>query len=316
MDPQGKIERKKGNARPQRPATQVERTEADPSSASSGAAARFLRAARQCQIRDLEQLSILGELIRKLSELVHALQKERGASSIFLGSNGAQFSELLTQRIEASRALESAVLQRIEQVDESLDRMSSAARFYTRLALALRAMETLLELRQQIASLVMAPQDSVQAFTLIIGRLLAVGFEAGDLAAEPAICRALIALVNLAQAKEYAGQERATVGACLSSGHFDASDHRRVQQLINAQDQFFRIFADFSDSSQRKLLIELLGTSDAQEIERLRQLINNTSPGEAVQISADTWYQHTTERIDALHAIEDVLADQLTVCAN
>ena len=49
----------------------------------------------------------------------------------------------------------------------------------------------------------------------MIALLLAVGFEAADTAADPETSRALIALVNFAQGKEYAGQERATAGAAL-----------------------------------------------------------------------------------------------------
>ena len=38
--------------------------------------ARFLRAAQLCRMRDLERLSVLGELVHSLSELIHALQIE------------------------------------------------------------------------------------------------------------------------------------------------------------------------------------------------------------------------------------------------
>src|SRR5665213_3233219 len=126
---------------------------------------RFLRSAKRCRIRDLEQLIILGELVKSISELIHALQKERGASSIFLGSNGVQFSDRLTALVAECRDLESVVQERLEQLDKGLDRMSSGARFYTRVALALRALETLPETRAQIASLDVAAQDAVKAFT-------------------------------------------------------------------------------------------------------------------------------------------------------
>jgi AmiR/NasT family two-component response regulator len=260
-------------------------------------AARFLRAAGLCRMRDLEQLSVLGELVRKLSALIHALQKERGAASIFLGSNGAQFAERLTRRITECRALELAVREHLEHVDDKLDRMSSGARFYTRVALALSALDSLPLLRKQINALVIAPQDSVRAFTVLIGRLLAVGFEVGDIAADPEVCRVLVALVNLAQAKEYAGQERATVGAAVSSG--------------NAQDEAFRIFIEFADSTHIDAFNALLAGRDTQEVERLRQLISRIASGEAVGATVDGWYRHTTRRIDALHAIEDALSRQL-----
>ncbi len=274
-------------------------------------ATRFLRSARLCRTRDLEQLAILGELVRELSGLIHALQKERGASSIFLGSNGTQFADRLAQRVAECRALELAVRGRLEHVDEKLDRMSSGARFYTRVALALRALDTLPQLRQQIASLVMAPQDSVSAFTLIISRLLAVGFEVGDIAADPVVSRALVALVNLAQAKEYAGQERATVGAALSSGRLDAASRQRLQQLIAAQEEAFRIFAEFSDSAHADAYNATIVSRDALEIARMRQAIIDLPHAEPVGVSADGWYQHTTRRIDALHAIEDEMSSQL-----
>ncbi len=279
-------------------------------------AARFLRSARLCRTRDLEQLSILGELVRELSGLIHSLQKERGASSIFLGSNGTQFADRLTQRVAECRALEHAVRERLEHVDEKLDRMSSGARFYTRVALALRALDTLPQLREQVASQVMAPRDSVRAFTLIIGQLLAVGFEVGDIAADPLVSRALVALVNLAQAKEYAGQERATVGAALSSGVFDAADRQRLQQLITAQDEALQFFAEFSDNVHTNAFKDTLSSRDTLEVGRMRQFISHLPADEPKGVSADAWYQHTTRRIDALHAIEDEMARQLgKLCA-
>ncbi|HEY6457775.1 MAG TPA: nitrate- and nitrite sensing domain-containing protein [Steroidobacteraceae bacterium] len=274
-------------------------------------AARFLRAARLCRTRDLEQLSILGELVGKLSELIHALQKERGAASIFLGSNGAQFAERLTRRVGECRALEQAVRERLEHVDEKLDRMSSGSRFYTRVALALRALDTLPVLRQQIAALAMAPLDSVRAFTLLIGALLAVGFEVGDIAADPAVCKVLVALVNLAQAKEYAGQERATVGAALSSGLVEEGVRQRMQQLSNAQDGALRIFMEFSAGTHIDAFNAILASRNTQEVGRLRHSIGQAAPSEAGGAAAAAWYRHTTRRIDALHAIEDALSQQL-----
>jgi Nitrate and nitrite sensing/ANTAR domain len=291
---------------------QMARTTHQPADDSSNAvAARFLRAARLCRTRDLEQLSILSELVRKLSELIHALQKERGAASIFLGSHGLQFAERLTRRVAECHTLERAVRERLEHVDEKLDRMSSGARFYTRVALALRALDTLPALRKQIAALAIAPQDSVQAFTLIIGRLLAVGFEVGDIAADPMVCKALVALVNLAQAKEYAGQERATVGAALSSGRFAEADRQRMQQLSNAQDEALRIFIEFSDSTHIDAFNAMVSSRNTLEVEQLRQLISQIPPAAAPGASVDAWYRYTTRRIDALHAIEDALSQQL-----
>ena len=269
-----------------------------------------------CHSRDLEQVSILGELMRELSQFIHALQKERGASSIYLGSSGLQFSQRLPDCIGECEALEIAVRDRLEHIDDELDRMSCGARFFTRVALAFRALDTLPELRQQISSLTMVPQDSVKAFTDIIGALLAVGFEVGDIAADPEVSKALVALVNFAQAKEYAGQERATAGAALSSGRMHTADRQRLKQLVDAQEQSFTMFSEFADRTSVDALQEVLNSIDAAKVSRMRVLAGARQTGEPPGVPADEWYQPTPRRIDGLKALEDNLAAALgRLCA-
>jgi AmiR/NasT family two-component response regulator len=280
--------------------------------------ARFLRSARLCRARDLKQLLVFSELVRRMGELIHALQKERGASSIFLGSNGVQFADRLAARIVDCRECEQVARAGLEHVGKKLDRMSSGARFYTRVALAFRALDALADTREQIASLTMVPQDAVKAFTDIIGCLLAVVFEVTDIAADPTISRALVALVNFAQGKEYAGQERATAGAAFSRGHFHASEHRRLQHLVIAQEQSFRIFAEFADPAQTTAFQGILTGPESAEVKLMRKVAFVGGPlGELAGVTADAWFEQTTRRIDAMKAIEDQLAADLKrLCAD
>jgi hypothetical protein len=280
-------------------------------------AARFLRSAHLCRARDLELLSILGDLVKGISELIHALQKERGASSIYLGSNAVHFADRLIARVAESRSLEVRVREHLEQMDEKLDPLSCSARFYTRVALAFRALDSLPGTREQVSTLALAPQDAVKAFTDVIALLLAVGFEAADTAADPETSRALIALVNFAQGKEYAGQERATAGAALSRGHFDAVNRRDLRQLEAAQERAFKIFAEFANPRHVTMLLELSSSAETAEFKQLRAGAFEQSPsGAPLVVTADTWYEVATRRIDAMRGIEDcVAADLGRLCA-
>ena len=273
-------------------------------------AARFLRAARLCRVRDLRQLSILGDLVQGIRKLIHALQKERGATSIFLGSGGATFADRLATRVAESREIETLVRERLEHIDQRLDSISVGARFYTRVALAFLALDTLPDTRRRIAALSLAPQDAVRAFSDVIGRLLAVGFETADIAADPATSRALVALVNFSQGKEFAGQERATAGAAFSRGRFEAAEQRRLQYLASAQDQALRIFAEFADPAQLAAVGELSTAPDSIEVQRVRRIALDPRAcgGEPLGVAADHWYEVTTRRIDAMKLIEDRLA--------
>jgi len=255
-------------------------------------AARFLRSAKMRRARDLEQLSILCEAVQGISELIHALQKERGASSIYLGSNGAQFAEKLGSCVAESGGLEERVRNRLERVDEKLDPVSCSARFYTRVAFAFRALDSLPGTREQVSALALAPQDAVRAFTEVITLLLAVGFEAADVAVDPETSRALIALVNFAQGKEYAGQERATAGAALSRGHFGAADQRLLLHLAAAQERALKIFTQFADPRHVALFLELDSSPEAAAFKQMRAEALGQDPGsDSSARIADRWYE-------------------------
>ena len=60
--------------------------------------------------------------------------------------------------------------------------------------------------------------EATQHFSRVIAALLALVFEAADVAAEPAVSRLLVALFNLMQGKELAGQERASGAAAFAAG--------------------------------------------------------------------------------------------------
>jgi Nitrate and nitrite sensing/ANTAR domain len=280
-------------------------------------AARFLRSAQACRARDLKLLSILGDLVKGISELIHALQKERGASSIYLGSNGAHFADRLVARVAESRSLEVQVRDHLEHMDEKFDPMSCSARFYTRVALASRALDSLPGAREQVSVLALAPQDAVKAFTDVIALLLAVGFEAADIAADPETSRALIALATFAQGKEYAGQERATAGAALSRGHFDAADRRHLRHLQAAEERAFKLFAQFADPRQVALFLELNNSPETTEFKQKRATaLEQDRSGEPCPVTADAWYEVTTRRIDTMRTIEDrIAADLGRLCA-
>jgi hypothetical protein len=283
------------------------------SSAAAVPATRFMRAAKLCRARDLERLFALGELVRSLGDLIHGVQRERGASSIVLGSHGANFLEQLDAQIAVCLQLERDVRAKLEQVDAKLDGMSFGARFYTRGAMAFRALDRLPELRARVASLKISPEDALRTFSEIIACLLAIGFEVADIAADAEISRALIALANFSQGKEYAGQERATAGAAFSRRRFGTTERHRLRQLIQAQDQAFSLFREFANETHTSAFAELMNAGYSIELKRMRGLaLGRESLEETGESLAAAWFQHGTARIDAMQVLEQQMSSQLS----
>lgn len=63
----------------------------DENGATRATAAAYLLASKRCDIRGLEELLRAGRLVVTVSHLVHALQRERGASKVYLAS-GPRFA--------------------------------------------------------------------------------------------------------------------------------------------------------------------------------------------------------------------------------
>jgi hypothetical protein len=276
----------------------------------------FLLAARQCEIAELEQLAQTGELVGAIGRFVHAVQRERGICNVFLSSHGARFGLQRTRQVMDCEAAERDVHAQFERLDTEASRVRNGARLFSRVAVVLHGLEGLPALRQRITDQAITAGDATALFSRLVAGLLAVVFEAADAATDPEISRALVAMFNFMQGKEFAGQERAFGARAFAAGAIDLGGQQQWRHLIDAQQGCFQAFADFSD-------LEVLRADQASrdplvlsEVERLRR-IGCTMRGELATHLSQAWYDACTRRIDAMRTVEDVLAQHLrALCEN
>lgn len=269
----------------------------------------FLIAARQCEIIELEQLARTGELVGLISRFTHELQRERGISNMFLGARGKRFGDQQRRQVAACTQLEREVREHFARLDTDAIRVRNGARLFSRIAVVLHALDSLDELRHRIDTQGLGPAECTEAFNRLIGGLLAVVFEAADSATDPAITRALVALFNFMQGKEFAGQERAFGVAMFASGYVDSGQLHHWQHLIESQESCFQVFADFAGPALRS--IEQAGRDAAllAELERLRRAGSALGAGGRMDLGAiQAWYDCCTRRIDAMKSVEDAIA--------
>lgn len=271
----------------------------------------FLVAARQCEISELEHLALTSELVGVIGRLVHALQRERGISNVYLASRGARFAGERQQQVVDCEAVQTQVLTRLDALDTDARRVRNGARLFSRIAFVLHALEGLPALRQRIAGQAIGAEEATATYTRLIAGLLNVVFEAADSATDPKISRALVALFHFLQGKEYAGQERAFGGAAYASGRIDAAQRQQWQHLIEAQEACLQVFTDFSDEAVRSAWhagqpVEALAT-----LERMRRLASASVDGTLDPNASPAWYEACTQRIDAMKRFEDQLAANL-----
>jgi Nitrate and nitrite sensing/ANTAR domain len=272
----------------------------------------FLVAARQCEIGELEQLGLTSELVSAIGRLVHALQKERGISNVFLGSHGTRFSEQRVVQIAACGKAQQLVLDQFDRLDTESGSVRNGARLFSRIAFVLHALDDLPGLRQRIHHQRLSPEEATAAFVRLISGLLVVVFEAADSATDPEISRALVAMFNFMQGKEFAGQERAFGSASFVSGHTDAAHQQQWLHLIELQENCFEIFSDFSSEAVMHAWKNSEPSEALAETERLRRIGCAGNPGGTLDPNlSPVWFDCCTRRIDAMKVVEDLLSANL-----
>ncbi|HJS16972.1 MAG TPA: nitrate- and nitrite sensing domain-containing protein [Rheinheimera sp.] len=274
--------------------------------------AQFLLAAKQAEIKALQQLSANCLLVTSVSELVHQLQRERGISNIFLASDCEVFvvqrQQQLLQSTKAEQQLRTQLNQQYLQATEPCN----SSRLLSGVCLALQGMDHLAELREQVGNQKFTPLQSTEAYSRLIAAWLAVVLESADLACDAGITRFLVALFNLLQTKEYAGQERAWGAMGLASGQLTTELAERLLLLQQAQQHSAAVFLEFATASQQQQWHQLEQATASKQLQQLRTMIQQLS-GTAAPVPAvsDLWYQFATERMDAMHLLQAGLTSEL-----
>lgn len=271
----------------------------------------FLLATQRCEMRGLEQVQQAVHLVSAVRGLVHELQRERGASNLYLGSEGKRHAEvMLLSRERSDRALADWLAQ-LDDWHKPEACAYGRSRLLGRIAMAAHVLNELDTLRHVVHARQLAAMKATQAYSEIIGALLAVAFEAADTDADVHISRLLLALINLMQGKELSGQERAIGAAGFSCGGFNDVLRQALQHRIYAQAHSFEVFHEFADDSARSAWDDLLHAPEMVELIRLRRLVSLDAEQQENTSNAARWFESASWRIDAMKHIEDSLEQRL-----
>src|SRR6266702_1648602 len=186
---------------------------------------------------DMLRMQPAADGVEKLSRLVHELQRERGLSSAFLNSKGAQMRSELGEQRKRTDAVRSITLKVLDDL-----RQSGAAGMADATQASQEILGELDRRRSEVDSQTIAPPAAVGYLTEVIGRLIPVITGISKLSVDDDISKSVAAYANLIEGKERAGQERAVVAGGLAAGRFDPQVYVRAIGLATAQDSFFSAF--------------------------------------------------------------------------
>ncbi|OLU16565.1 chemotaxis protein [Pseudomonas sp. PA1(2017)] len=248
-------------------------------------------------LQEMERTQEASVVAQKVSQLITVLQRERGASGVFLGSQGKTMQDvLLRMRGQTDTALADA--RALGNVDAGLNE-------------ALAALSGLDAMRGQIDKLAINNRESGARFTDIIRKLVGYTHAVERSVKDPTLSRALSSLNQFIEMKERAGRERATLGVVFNQDRFDAdllSTFSRNLGEFTAYSEGFRRNA--SPEFVRKL-DEKMQQPSALEVARLQKLSFDTPIGDSLGVKATDWFQTSTNRIDLMGEVESELGQSV-----
>ncbi|WP_179149380.1 MULTISPECIES: methyl-accepting chemotaxis protein [Pseudomonas] len=231
---------------------------------------------------------------RKLSDVVTTLQRERGASGVFLGSGGKSMQDKLkTFRQETDKAIS-------EMRAQSTDDIPGTSS-------VLRAFEEVIALRLKVDALAINNTESGTRFTDIIKTLIGYNYSLEASIEDPQILRALSSLNQFVDMKERAGRERVLLGLAFNQNRFDAALLSRFSRNLGEFSGYFEAFQRWAPEVFKSKLTAVLQLPGSLEVARLQRLGFDTPLGDPLNIKPEDWFNLSTDRIDQMAKVETEL---------
>jgi len=258
----------------------------------------------------LQRLASNAQLVGVIGHLIHTLQSERGATSIYLASSGSRFAAARLKMVKDAEAVERQLRSTFET---QLSQAAFAnAKLVSLMAWVLLGLDALPELRRRAADRRLSAGEAVAAFSRLIAGLVSLIFEVADAAIDPDISVLLVALFNIVQGKELAGQERAVGALSFASGVCDGAHQQRIVHLIDAQERNFQVFGEFAGEPVVTQWLAMQNAPYVACLERLRRVLCSARPGAALDPNlSDTWFDCCSERLAGAWSLQCTLVDSL-----
>ncbi|VEE16785.1 methyl-accepting chemotaxis protein [Ectopseudomonas mendocina] len=234
---------------------------------------------------------------QKISAVITSLQRERGASGVFIGSSGKAMRDKLTE-YRRDTDIAAGNLRTLAQGSNGMDE-------------TLRALDELGTLRPQVDALSLSSTDSGTRYTNLIKTLVGYTHSLEASVDDPQILRALGALNQFVEMKERAGRERVLLGLTFTQGHFDADLLSRFSRNLGEFSAYLDGFQRRASASFRSKLDNVLQQPDSQEVARLQRLAFETPLGDPLGIKSEDWFRLSTSRIDLMGQVEAELCQSV-----
>ncbi|MHB0775716.1 methyl-accepting chemotaxis protein [Halomonas sp. WWR20] len=267
---------------------------------------------RQQVSHEMAQLEALTTMAQQAGNLIHELQRERGMTSGFLGSEGQTFRQELSQQRPTTDHQTEALQTHLNNIDGT----PLAPGLVAHIDSVRQRLATITALRKRVNDLSIPASQAITQYTDINAELMELIGELSHATHQASVSRRLSAYYNLLEAKDLAGIERALLANAFSVDQISPVLYQRFMTLIGEEAAFQESFRVLATETMRKRFDEALAGDDIGRLEALRALVIEKADQGGFGIDPKQWFEWQTVKIGHLKRVEDAVAEEVLATAS
>jgi methyl-accepting chemotaxis protein len=241
------------------------------------------------------------------SSLVHELQKERGASAGYIGSQGSKFVKKLPEQYKLTDAKIVSLKNYLQQFDskqfgDKFDKMLNKAVF---------DLDKITKKRSAIKNLNLGIKQVLKYYTGLNKQFLNFASEMSTLSANGEIATLTSSYANFLQSKERAGIERAVLANTFSADAFGNGMYDKFISLIAIQSTYLNVFTSLAPQNQKDFFQKIMRGESITATKKMRAIAQKNSSSGGFGVDSGYWFKMQTEKINLLKKVEDKLSGDL-----
>jgi len=264
-------------------------------------------------LKEMRELQGMTDLVALADPMLDSLQVERGRSAVVLSSVAG--SDERRAAVQALKTQQQHTDQQLAKYRRQLPDMMQAQKFDLGVLSAIEesqsSLSNLATLRQSVLDGRVTPPESAARYTALIRQLIDRIPLIIRRTNNAELTRQVNAYLNMAEAAENAGFERAQGASLINAGDFNLGRLQQLAELAGAQDGHMNAAIAMLPraSPRRQKLVDFEASNQSLALTEMRNTLFSSAAG-MYALDTNEWFDATTNRIQAMNQVRILILDE------
>lgn len=268
------------------------------------------------EMKKPKQMTELVDISIESGLLIHELQKERGMSAGFIGSKGKKYAD----KIPNQRKLVDKEIAKLKHGIASLVALKDEKRIQATIGEALQELNKIESYRKRIDNHDIELKEHLTYYTGVINKFIKSVYTLLHISSTDLV-RMQSAYINILEAKEKSGLERAVMNNIFSAGYLAPGLYTKVVNLQSQQKAFLHSFSGYASKEWLTKYHELMNDEFTPKVTDMRTSVSRAAEQTIMGLTTaqenrfDTdpldWWKYSSARINALLEMETQAGDAM-----